>query len=438
VQVDVVIKIAGWVIFILAFAGWVFAADRLQKHITQRMKVGQSTFWFSQMQSLLGVVGLFGFIFLLTGFLNLQLVALFLVAAEGGVIFSAMASPLLKTPQATSARLIYWVSIENATRHPWFTVVPFGIAFVAALLYPVVASVMYFTSSADDRSLDVVRLTLVFLGVSGYVFILPTRVAILVSPYLDEDSRTRVLVGGAGGLVSTALFLGLGYWAFGVHGRDLGTAGSAVPVTFSVELILVVVALFVVSVLIPYAIGVRVGRGHRLEYFDRQKHWLNESAGTLRVLGGATYAAELDALHERLQQEQVQLLDEFPAIEFAEVVPDDPDNNWEMMRASYDVALDVDPRLTYVQAVRKLANEVAGIASELAKRRSRDARDKLAENWSQVLRDRRDEIELHVQRTSQGISKAGLTVALGTAMISPVVEEVTKWAWQNMSQALPT
>ena len=52
-------------------------------------------------------------------------------------------------------------------------------------------------------------------------------------------------------------------------------------------------------------------------------------------------------------------------------------------------------------------------------------------------RQGRDEIDAAAKRLSEASAKAGLTVVAATAIISVMLQEITKWVWQNMIQGLP-
>jgi hypothetical protein len=304
----------------------------------------------------------------------------------------------------------------------------------AFVLYPFVAGFAFFFSPPDDLGLTIVRLTLVAFVLFGYLYLVPNSIGLLTSADVDEKTRAQVLVGSSTGLISTTLYLGLAFWAFGP--QQARSLPGSVPLAISLQLLVVLIAFFALSTLVPYAIGVIAARRRRAELFGRERKWLNKISRTLRTLDGSSWRAQLDGLRQVVEEDALSIARDDIAIQTVEEVADDPPQELRLIVAGYRTALETDPRFVFRSHLYAIADTINKIVADLEDRRSSAARDKQALRWSEVLNEQSEELEEESKKASEGVPKAGFAVAAGTAVFMVLLQEMTKTGWDAMVAAL--
>jgi hypothetical protein len=87
-----------------------------------------------------------------------------------------------------------------------------------------------------------------------------------------------MFVGRAFGLLPSVISFSLLFWAFQIGSSGPGLSVSGAPITLSVALVLLLVALFMISVVGPYVVGLERAKKHRIELLEAERAWV------LRVL----------------------------------------------------------------------------------------------------------------------------------------------------------
>jgi hypothetical protein len=431
--VDLIFKIGVLAVFIATYAGSSALSYRLQQKFVRDSTAGTGTWLIAQATTLISVVSFFTYIFLLTGFLSIPLIVLFLLAAEIGLILGRAGSAVVGADQTHTTRMIAWVAFGYGVRNPWLFVVVIVLAAIFVFIYPIVASYVFLVSPPADLSLTIIRLTVVQFVAVGYLFVVPNYVGLLTSPYLDERSRARVLVTSSSSLILTGLFLGLGFWAFS---PQAAASTTSIPVSVSVELVLFLLAFFALSLLLPYAIGTISARRRRADLLGRERRCINLASRTLRVIGSA-WRTELDVVSTTIQKDVDEVMAADRAIAAMEKLDDSQENqNVALTRAGFLAAQVSDPRFQFRSRLMDLSATISRVTTDLEKRRTSAAREQFAQKWSSVLHEQGEELEEEAKRVSEGIPKASLAVVGATAVMSVLLQEVTKSGWQTMVDAI--
>jgi len=242
-----------FIVFLILYLVFFWASNALTTY-GKRATLGNKTFWFSQLQLLLTVGALLGFVFLLSGYFNRLLLIALLCAAEVGVLLATALGGLFGAPTSNSGARAQWAGGEYAMSHPVLVIGSTVVSLLIIVAYPVAAAVTYFRSSGAPLPARIFQYTLV-LCLGGLPLLLLVLISALASENLDEETRTRFLINQLGGLVPNALWIALILWSFGIAADGLPVSVGSTSLTLSPLLIGVLIAFFFITVLIPYLIG---------------------------------------------------------------------------------------------------------------------------------------------------------------------------------------
>lgn len=85
----------------------------------------------------------------------------------------------------------------------------------------------------------------------------------------------------------------------------------------------------------------------------------------------------------------------------------------------------------------EIAGTISRIAADMARRRTAAVREQLAFKRSEILREQGEELAEQPKSVAEGIPNTSVGVVAGTAVISVVLQEITKSGWQTIVAAFP-
>ena len=425
-----------FIAFCVAYVLWTFGAIVVLLKIVSDVRKNRS-FVNSELATILSLAGMFGFIYLLSGFFSLSLTILVVLAAQLGIAISGVLWALIGSYQTRWAERAAWAGAELQAKNPVSTML-IGLASAIVLFgYPVLAGILYYGHHYPpaQMTIRVIQLTLLYTFASTLVAQAPLLVRVLSSPDIDEQTRTRFLVVQLGGLVPTALLLALFYWtlpALDTGNFDLSAAG--VSLQFSPTLIVVLVLYFVLLILLPYLVGAKRGRETRSQLLERRDDWLKELGQRLRAPTGLGHAAALLELQTGLASEwnSVAASDSMIAWGIGMQLP--PAQAAEFKKAFQGPIVDAfkdtradDERFSYMDWLRETQKATAEIAAELQKSTVAEDIDKAATNWADVFREQGDDVQAQIKNNEESKSPGVIFAAWATPLLmSPILDALGK------------
>ena len=189
------LKVLLFLSFLVAYGLWTVLCARTLKKVQSDLLVGKS-FWSSEFMLLEGVVGFFGFIYLLSGLWSMKLVLLiFVVSHLGGLVSWFLSSILGAQSEKTGIRALS-AGKEIDIKYPVPMLVLGVSCSLMVLAYPVVAGILFFRHTWKTSVLQLleVKYSLLLLNLSGYVLLVIVTSLMLASENLDEETRQRVFI----------------------------------------------------------------------------------------------------------------------------------------------------------------------------------------------------------------------------------------------------
>lgn len=197
------LKIGKFVLFLISYGGLAWVVNATEK-IRRRKQLSGVSVWIIRLNALLSILFFFLFIYLLSGFLSIPLILLFLFASVFGEIVSQILWSVLgygMTAVEWRARAL-WAGAEVAIQQRTLMLFSFLLTTLAFILYPIISGFFYFTLPADRLPVRIFQVTLATLVLSGYSLILSILTPVLTSENVDEKTRTRFLVTQLSALIS--------------------------------------------------------------------------------------------------------------------------------------------------------------------------------------------------------------------------------------------
>ncbi|MBA2724679.1 MAG: hypothetical protein H0U53_01705 [Actinobacteria bacterium] len=147
----------------------------------------------------------------------------------------------------------------------------------------------------EDLSLNITRVTLVWLFVLLAINTLDAPWT-LTSPYLQPEARHRFLVAKLPVLAPLALMLSLLLPSLGLSGDSATTDIGGVTLSISLLPILVLMAFFAATVVIPLVHGTVAGRSAQVALLNERIRFLEALLDVLEIPDPASFASRLKAV----------------------------------------------------------------------------------------------------------------------------------------------
>ncbi len=425
--------------FLVAYVAWALACAWCLKKLQTGLLAGKS-FWNGQLMLLLGIAGMFGFIYLLSGLWSLKLVALIFVASQIGTIIGWVPNAIAGNhPEKAGIRTLLAGREIDVTQPKAMKALGI-VCILIALAYPIVASILFFQHPWGSLILQVleVKYTVLLLNLSNYVVVLYVNGSILASGNLDEDTRQRIFINQISALIPIAVYIALALWAFGLGGSPYTFNFLVIPArTLSLQTLFLLLAFFTVAVLIPYLIGAHRGRTLNLDLLERFRSYVADLADILEAPTGALYVAKLSDFQKKIDQEKDEYSSNDAMLTFDEDAKKNPstvsaENQWIV--DAIKKTRDMDPRFSFVDNLSELAKELEEIIADL-QQRAGDTIEDAAARWSKRYETRKAEVARKIESAASGKSLITAGVgALVTTIVSGMLSEVAKTAWQWIAE----
>lgn len=422
-------RILAFLGFLVVYVAWLWASNFLMKRVKQSILVNE-TFWSAELSNLLGLAAIFSFIFILSGYFDWRLVAAFFVAAQIGVVMSAILGGLLGSATSKWGARSAWAGAEFAMKHTLLMLGIMGLAMLIVIAYPVAAGISYFGLSVAEVPVPtrIFQYTLSMLFLVGYPLVLFVLIGALVSENLDEETRTRFFINQLSTLVPNALWIALLFWSFGIAGDGQKLSVGSVPLDLSPLLLGVLIGFFVLTVLIPYFIGAQRAKQWRTTLLEKQISWMGKVEDILESPASSVYLPKLAALQDSLDQE----IAEFPRTDpmIAACIQIDQgviSQELEEMAPAYRLARDYDPRFRHLDWLRKMSEKIGEVRADLGKLVTEADMEKAASEWTNYLHPRKLELRKELGQAGKTRTAAVLMVSgFITPIFSGVLSEFAK------------
>jgi hypothetical protein len=424
-----------FIIFLLIYALWAAGHYKLNKRLQEDMLRGKS-FFAREMILLLSLSGFFIFIFMMSGFLSIALIGLFLAATHLGFLIEGFLRVLSGPTDPNWQPRTIWIGGAIGIKYGWLMMATMLISFLAVIIYPVSVGTVYFKHQipSEYATLLVFRYTLTFLFGFGLIILIPMQVIVLSSENLDDSTRTVFLTRNVAGLVTTALYMGLIFWAFNIinNGYELSVGDFSFAV--SPILILVILAFLLFTGLLPYIMGIQRAKKWRIILLQKQQRWIRELLDVLLLPTPTVYIQGLQQVQQHLEAEYKKFIEEDEIIgicqEIDQKTSSDLPQDLQKFAAFYRISRDLDPRFNYLDFLNDLDQEVHRIANAFENMSSEDERTRNAGSYALAYISRRDELSESVERVreSQSFIQVGLS-AIASPIVSIIVGIFVKWAW---------
>ncbi len=440
---SLLLKISLFIVFLIALIAWVAAASYLLKKYPKDLLRGK-TFLTNELVQFHTFFALFGFVWLLSGFLSIKLIILFILCSHIGVIITGILWRLMGTTNLPWAASGMWTGSELGVKHPWMLLVVIIVSTLIYVAYPIMSGICYFNNPIPSPEVTILifRYTLIAMYVSGFICMLPMAVSMLSSKNLDEGTRLRLLINQGGGLISIALIIALIFWAFGITGKGYNFAVSGIPLTISPILVFVILGYFICTILLPYFIGTQQAKKWRINLLGKQKGWVGKLLEVLEFPTPSQYHPKLEHLQNDLVSEEEQLIENDAMVKLGMEIEDMqsldslPLEQRNLIEA-YKDSRDLEPRFTYLDFIRHLKKKVGEIVAELAKLENDVDKVDRAKAFSQSYHYQKDDLTKSIEVESKAkLFKNVALVGIASAVITPLLNELSKWIWTTFMQTL--
>jgi hypothetical protein len=425
------LRVLIFVVFLGAYGLWTYCALVVSKKLQADSLVGK-TFWAGQFMAVLGMAGFFGFEYLLSGWRNWGLIAIFFAASELGAVMSLLLGAILgEQSEKTLARLNF-ISREIGTQHVVAVLVATALSLLVTIAFPIAAGVLYFTHPRFSPALAIliVKCYLILLVLGNLPLMMTVVVGLLASQNLDEDTRQGLFVAQLCGLVPTALYVALGVSAFSTARTGVPFAITDLLRAFPLRTALVMVGFFIVLILLPYLSGTQRAKRFSLHLVEQRRQWLDRVIDILESPIASQYVPRLTRLKEELVGEQAAFSRAHPVW-----TPEPQDE--QSTQDAFLHSRDLDPRLCFLDQSSWLQNEIQTVVDDL-QGRTAVAAVEAAGLWSKKYEARRFELthEIETVREAKPLVTAGIGVVT-MAILSGILGKVGEAGWLMISRSAP-
>jgi hypothetical protein len=444
--VSLLIKIPiflGFLVFLVIWTALTLAA--LVRFATSLRTRSTAGFLFTSLLPLdvVGLVGFFGMLGITALFFDVGILALMLLGLAMGYVLAYLAWEILGPLDRPFGSRLLWAS-ARLTFHDGFQ--KFNKIAGAVALAGVVLTLGYLFFTEDIPSAEatqrIFKVVVVYLVVAFLITVLPSRLVQLLSPNLDEDVRTRLLLVQVGGLFTWTLFISLLVWSFeiGESGADLPMSG--LDARFSVTVVVILLGVFLVTSLFPYLLGWRRARNWRQTLLQRERTAADRLISILKAPSETGYDESLERFQQEIDENYREFVERDVVVQRSLAWEDVPTADAvkleeQLVFTAYRDSRETDPRLRYVDFLRRFQGELEAIREGLAKQTRRDSRRKKAESYVDYYEDQREQIEkLRAQESGRNWVWAGGSVVVLPVM-GGVLGKIGERVWEIIDRAPP-
>ena len=381
------------------------------------------------------LLAFFAFVYLLSGFWNLKLMLVMLVAVHLGPLTAwFLANAFGKNTELLTMHG-YVVGYEIGANNSSLATVPPKVVAAVVFCYPLVAAFFYFRYPWGSPLLQAqeIKCTLLLLIISGYLFTSLLVPKMIASAKLDEDARQDMFFTQLAGFIPIGVYLAIGAASFGINQNSIRLDVFGAPGrTLSLALLAVLFVFFAATTLIPALVGSQRARVRELELVQRVQDIVIEIENILAVPDMSAYVIKLETMRSRIEEMHPQFLAEEPIFALVEEIKKDPDKfpkEQKLLTVSMDRLTKMDARVRYMAVLTRLHNELNEIIANLKQRddsQIEDAAAKWAKRYeaqAKALAADMDELTNRKPILAAGLGSGLLLIASG------ILGEVAKSAW---------
>jgi hypothetical protein len=292
-----------YLLFLVALGVWTYGTYRLMKPKSDETKL---SFRDLEAQYLLGSLMLYVFVLLLARFSTLLIASVYFLSAQFDILLKVMSGETAhrRNPSRYLAERL-WAATCFSVRHPILTYTTIFMSMVILIGYPVVAGIVYFSSTipSSAATLSIIRVTLLLLFIGGTALTLPIQIGAALSENLSSPARRRFLASSLATIAPQSVILTTFLWTFSSVENKASHSTLVFRFTYSPTVLAILAAYFVITLLLPYLIG--IGRcSHQHDLLEsRKKDALTETIHLLRIPLADSYVPELSRLATDLRNQ---------------------------------------------------------------------------------------------------------------------------------------
>jgi hypothetical protein len=437
--VDTFADIGLFVLFLLEYGAYLFASWRVISYV-QVDPARMLSPLLGQLVVLIAIVHIGLSLLLLARVFSPLLLGLILAAYELGLLVGFLIRVILGTSVTSS-----WLfGFELTVRHP---IAMLGgqsiVGLVTVLGYPAAAGVAYFslTKGSEKLLFWVIALTAA-VALVGVVTQLILSAAAVLNPYLDDDTRTQLLITQLMSIPQPALWLTIAYWASHAGHAGIGHHDEQRFILALVALVVLIVSFTVV----PFLVGALQARRIRSALLGREKRAWGRLAETAEIPMRDEYESDLRLLAQDVEREHDAFVDEHKA--FFDVLDtlQNTEARAELARSGLGVPkgfdADVDelstsePRLRFARALQRVESATEELIDEVEQSKPPPAQ--LAAAWAKAARGHRSEAEAAAaaERKTPVRGRAALSFVV-TPVLGVVLDQFGALIWNELSSLKP-
>ncbi|MEI6274492.1 MAG: hypothetical protein WCP08_00820 [Prolixibacteraceae bacterium] len=421
-----------FIVFIVTYLLWVAISSILTNKAMPSIIAGKN-FLFTQAQILIQLVFFFLFIYLISGFFKAELVGLFLIGSELGVILSSIIVGFvgsLNTPWAAHG---VWAGGEFGLKNRWIMLVIMLLSFAIVVVYPI----LIYQIPGEELLIQAIRYTTI-LFISGYIILAPVLIGALKSENLDEDTRKRYLTAQLSGVIPTTMYLSLLFWAFG-----FSKAGIALPqvagisLFLSPALLIVLFLFFFTFIILPYLIGAIRAKKWKIQLLGKRSGYLAEILEILDYPTSSTYITEVMALNRQIGIELNQLAADDIMIYYGHqidmnMVPKEIAN----VEKPYRLARNMDPRFKYIDWLVDFAVRTNQLVDDLKIAGTDEELKEKAKSWKIPLHKAKHDLDAEIENAGKTKGPLMITAVMSmvTLLVSALMSDLGKWFFERMTK----
>jgi len=437
---SLLVKISNLVLFVIVANVWGAIKSELSKR-DQKGLMSWSAYLITT--TIVDVLGFFILIWLMSRFFSIELAGLFLVAASVWIIMTGFMWALMGTPRGAWRTRYIWAAKEFTSTHIVLSTILSLVNILASLAFAALAYNLIFryTIPSEYTTLLAFQYTLIFVFLRDVVVSSPIEIGTLLSENLDEDTRTRTLIGNTGLLGIKAFFFALLLWSLGSASTGYQITSGSIQLTISPVVLVVLVASFMFFYFLPSLAGSQRAKRWREHLLKKRQAWLEELLNILDFPTPSLYISKLEQLQVKIDEDKAQFIENDwmvkQGIEFDQV-----NNLEEIDLEKHDLAQvyfksrQLDSRFQYVDFLKGLSEEIQESISQFKGRSTETKLITKARAYADAYRARKDEFAkaIILERNAKPSLLVGLTFVL-SPIAAQILSELAKWVWTTMLQA---
>lgn len=384
----------------------------------------------------------FFLVWVLSRFFSIRLIGLFLAVVFIWLIFTAFIWALLGSPRGVWRSRYLLAFFEYQMTHSVFTLLIIGIYYIIGISYTIIAYNIIFHQTIPSLTATILafRYTL-FLIFAGLILLFPFDLAVLISQNIDENTRIRGLIGNLGFLGIKTIYLVVLFWSIGYAGMGFKITVGEFNFTISPELIIIVVAFFIIFYFLPYLAGSQRAKKWREQLLEKRLVWLGEVLDILERPTPSLYTSKLKRLQAKIDSEKKHFVEEDWMVkrgeEFDQVETlDEIDTAEHDLAQLYYKARQLDSRFMYLDYLKNLFGEISECIAEFTRSKGEAKLTSKARAYADAYRIRKNELteSLIQEEKTKPVLWVGLTVIF-SPIVAQILSEFGKWIWATMLQA---